>query len=119
MNDRPRSSKNPARLANNVQTGPTSTTHEKLQHNTSKDQIKTFERVKSVDTKAIAKHQNSVKQKKEVRPASSKGLRTSEKALQRSQQQLPTTVSNIQSSIEEASPVKDSQVLDKKLISHL
>jgi len=95
MNDRPRSSKGPARLSHNTQTGPTTTTHEKLQHTNTKDQIKTFERVKSVDTKSISKHQNQIKQKKEARPASSKGLRSSDKTLHRSQQQLPTAVSNI------------------------
>jgi hypothetical protein len=41
--------------------------------------VKTVERVKSVDTKTMAKHQNVVKQKKEIRPASSKGLRASDK----------------------------------------
>jgi hypothetical protein len=45
----------------------------------SNNAVKTVERVKSVDTKTMAKHQNVVKQKKDIRPASSKGLRASDK----------------------------------------
>ena len=58
-NDRPKSSKGPQNRVSNTSGGTHSVSvHEKIQHNTSKDQIKQIERVKSVDPKALAKHQN-------------------------------------------------------------
>lgn len=80
VNDRPRSSK--GSLRQNGNNGAPVPVVDKSQQ--SNNIVKTVERVKSVDTKTMAKHQNAVKQKKEIRPASSKGLRASDKNNQRS-----------------------------------